>query len=93
MLTLILVCFGDKTMWFKGFATEAVSLLVDFSFQTLDLNRVQAGYFSGNTGNAKIFERNQFIIEGSRRQHNKSCGKYLDTLMVGLLREDWQLAE
>ena len=80
---------GDKNKWAKGFATEALRLALKFSFEELKLNRVQAGYISGNEASAKIFERNRFVVEGHRRKHNRYGDSYLDTILVGLLRDEW----
>jgi RimJ/RimL family protein N-acetyltransferase len=39
----------DDVAWGQGFATEAASALLQWAFETLDLNRVQAETDTRNT--------------------------------------------
>tara|TARA_R110000868_G_scaffold15443_7_gene70413 strand:- start:945 stop:1493 length:549 start_codon:yes stop_codon:yes gene_type:complete len=54
--------------WGKGYATEALSRVIDFGFKTLDLHRVQAGCAVENIGSIKVLEKAGMIREGRGRQ-------------------------
>jgi len=91
---------GDKTLHGKGLATDAVSCLVRFSFETLGLNRLQAGCFRENIGSQKVLLSNGFKQEATIRQkyyltHDDSpTGKadWTDCYEYALLKCDWQTA-
>ncbi|MFH1800827.1 MAG: GNAT family N-acetyltransferase [Candidatus Omnitrophota bacterium] len=55
------VIIGEKTLWGKGFATEAIGLAVQHAFTSLKLHRVFAGIFEGNDGSRKAFLKAGFI--------------------------------
>lgn len=40
--------------------TEALKAVLDFAFYTLDLNRVEADVFEGNTPSMRVLEKNSF---------------------------------
>ena len=84
---------ADTKHWGKGIATEAISLIVRHAFTKLNLRRLTSGMSSLNTGSRKSFEKNGFIIEGTLREHFFYKGSYVDELMMGLLREDWERSQ
>lgn len=54
--------------WGKGYATEALSELVHFGFDTLRLHRIQAGCAVDNIGSIKVLEKVGMIREGRGRK-------------------------
>lgn len=54
--------------WRKGFATEAINLVLDYGFKTLKLHRIQAGCAVDNIGSIKVLEKAGMIQEGRGRQ-------------------------
>lgn len=84
------VVLGEKEYWGKGIAREAIALVVRHAFTKMNLRRLTAGMSILNTGSQKCFESNEFVLEGTRRKHFFHNGKYLDVLMFGLLREEWE---
>lgn len=53
--------------WGQGFATEALSKVLDFGFDTLKLHRVEAGCAVDNIGSVKVLEKVGMIKEGRKR--------------------------
>jgi ribosomal-protein-alanine N-acetyltransferase len=82
------VLIGDKGSWGGGYATEAISLVIKLAFQGLNLHKLTAGYYADNKGSEKAFRKNGFVVEGLRRKHRFCEGSYVDTVVLGLLRED-----
>ena len=74
---------GDKNYWGKNIATEAIQLMTDYAFNTLNLHRVSAGCYSNNKGSAKAFQKAGFCIEGSCKEHFFSQGRYVDKILLG----------
>ena len=84
---------ADTAHWGKGIATEAISLIVRHAFTKLNLHRLTSGMSSLNVGSRKSFENNGFIIEGTLRKHFFYQDSYVDELVMGLLREDWEQSQ
>ncbi len=45
-----------KSEWNKGYATEAIKAIVDFAFNTMDLNRIEAFITPGNDSSINDLE-------------------------------------
>lgn len=79
---------GEKDCWGKGYATEAIGLVVQFAFDVLDLYKVNAGTYAGNIGSQKALEKNGFVREGVfKKQVSSGGGRREDLFRFGLLRE------
>ncbi|MFT7085948.1 MAG: RimJ/RimL family protein N-acetyltransferase [Vicingaceae bacterium] len=53
--------------WGNGYATEALKGVIDFSFNTLGLHRIQAGCAVENAASIKVLEKAGMIKEGLQR--------------------------
>lgn len=84
------IVIGDRKQRSKGLATEAIALIVKHAFTKMNLRKLTAGMPSSNEASRKCFERNGFMLEGTRRQHFFYNGTYVDIHMLGLLREEWE---
>ncbi|MCY6355939.1 GNAT family N-acetyltransferase [Clostridium sp. ZS2-4] len=82
--------FLAEEYWKKGIATEAVSILIKFLFETVNINRIHAEVIPENFVSKKVLEKNRFIKEGLVRQANLWPGKgVIDLEIYGILREDY----
>jgi RimJ/RimL family protein N-acetyltransferase len=72
----------------KGYATKALRLLLEFGFKDLGLNRIWGEVFDGNPA-MKIFKELGFKEEGRQRQTYWKEGRFIDTDIVSILREDY----
>jgi RimJ/RimL family protein N-acetyltransferase len=84
------ILIGEKDCWGKGYATEAIELMTEFAFTKLDLRKLTASAYANNVGSIKAFQKAGFRIEGQRRQQYFCDGEYVDSIMLGLLRNDRQ---
>lgn len=82
----------DDTAWNQGFATEAAGALVQWAFDTLDLNRVQAETDTRNMASSRVLEKLGFVHEGTLREDCIVEGEVSDSWVYGLLRRDWKIA-
>ena len=82
-------CYG-KAAWGQGYATEAARALLQWAFDTLDLNRVQAEADTRNLGSVRVLEKLGFVREGTLREVCIVDGVVSDSWVYGLLRRDWQ---
>ena len=64
-------------------------LLKKAAFEDFGLNRIFAETYNIRAKHIKILEKNGFKYEGTMRQHVKIKGHYVDSLIHGLLREEY----
>ncbi|MFY9914369.1 MAG: GNAT family protein [Nocardioidaceae bacterium] len=79
----------DAAAWGHGFATEAAHSLLQWAFDTLDLNRVQAETDTRNAASAHVLEKLGFVREGTLREDCVVNGEVSDSWVYGLLRRQW----
>lgn len=82
----------EETAWGHGYATEAARALLQWGFDTLDLNRVQAETDTRNLASAHVLEKLGFVREGTLREDCVVNGDVSDSWVFGLLRREWQPA-
>jgi RimJ/RimL family protein N-acetyltransferase len=82
----------DKHEWGKGYGTETTRLLVGYCFATLNLNRVWLHVYEYNARGIRAYEKAGFRKEGVLRQDQYREGRYWDTVVMGVLREEWRPA-
>lgn len=81
---------GEKDARGKGYGTEVIKLILEYCFRVLNLNKVVAGTNADNIAALKTYEKFNFKIEGTIRKSWFKNGKLIDTVRVGLLRDEWQ---
>ncbi|MBS2967819.1 GNAT family N-acetyltransferase [Metabacillus sp. KIGAM252] len=72
-----------KNHWGKGFGTEAVALMSDFAFKSLNLHKLYARVVHANVGSGRILEKNRYALEGRLKDHYFIEGMYYDALLFG----------
>ena len=73
----------------RGYASEGVRLLIDYLFSNRPLERIEAITGAKNLPSQRLLERLGFKLEGRTRKSFFVRGEYVDSLLYGLLREDW----
>jgi ribosomal-protein-alanine N-acetyltransferase len=81
----------DAAVWGHGYATEAGRALLQWAFDTLDLNRVQAETDTRNAASARVLEKLAFLREGTLRENCVVNGGVSDSWIYGLIRREWQV--
>jgi RimJ/RimL family protein N-acetyltransferase len=75
--------------WGQGYMHEALSELVRYAFEVLDLNRIEADIDPRNLASEKSLRRLGFVREGLLRERWIVNGEVSDTSFYGLLRTEW----
>ena len=78
----------DPAYWGQGYATEAAEALVNFGFRELGLHRISSWCIADNAASARVLERLGFQPEGRLRQNEYFKGRWWDTLLYALLRDE-----
>lgn len=78
----------DKHYWGKGYAPEAISFLIKYAFNDLNLNRIEAKVEPENVNSIKVLKKLSFLFEGTMRKVERSKGRFIDLNLYSLLVTD-----
>lgn len=70
--------------WGNGIMTEALKCVLEFAFEDLKLNHVQADVFDGNTASEKVLKKCGMQLEGIEKEKYCKDGKYFDSVQYGI---------
>ncbi|MBI6874450.1 GNAT family N-acetyltransferase [Clostridium aciditolerans] len=84
-----IIDIGDKNFWGKGYGTEALRLLLDYTFLELNLHRVSLRVFSFNDRAIKLYEKIGFKKEGESRESIFREGKWHHIIHMGILQSEY----
>jgi [ribosomal protein S5]-alanine N-acetyltransferase len=76
--------------WGKGIMQEALETIIDFGFDKLKVNRIEAEVMAGNSRSEKLLEKLQFRKEGLLRSWMYWQGRHYNMNMFALLKSDWK---
>jgi ribosomal-protein-alanine N-acetyltransferase len=80
----------DPDFWGQGYASEAARAMVEFGFTQLRVHRVWSWCVADNTGSAHVMEKLGMRLEGRLRHNEFYKGRWWDTLMYGMLEDEWR---
>lgn len=83
------IFIGDKTERGKGYSKEATFKTLDFGFNQLGLNRIYLFVQSNNKAAINLYQKTGFQIEGETRNSIFKNGKFMDEIVMGILKEDF----
>jgi ribosomal-protein-serine acetyltransferase len=75
----------------KGLMTKSLSTAIDYSFNTLGLDKIYSEVFEGNIKSLAIHKRLLFTEEGFLRLHKIKGGKRIGVHLFGLLKNEWKM--
>jgi len=75
--------------WGKGYGSEAVRLLLDFAFKSLNLNRVELEMLDFNERAQRCYRKVGFKEIGIRRQGKFVDGKPRNVILMDILKDEW----
>ena len=81
----------DPSQQGKGFATEAINLILDYGFNTLNLHKIISDSFADNAAIVNLTLKLGFKQEGLLVGHYFHKGEFRDAIQFGLLRKDFNL--
>lgn len=80
------IFLADPTMRGQGIGSRAMRLLMDYAFSFLNLHRLYCKTTAGNEAVIRFYQRLGFTVEGCLREHEFVDGRYVDKIMLGVLR-------
>jgi ribosomal-protein-serine acetyltransferase len=73
----------------RGIAKSAVKLMVEESFEKLNLNKIYLSSSTRNSASISVAKSLGFDLEGTLREHELLEDGYHDILLFSLLKKDW----
>lgn len=73
----------------RGYAADAVRLMLEFGFGTLGLHRISAAIGPDNAASIDGVTKLGFRYEGLLRDHVHTNGAWRDSLLYALLADEW----
>lgn len=86
----LIIDIGEKDMWGKGIGTAAVTLILQFAFDELNLHRVFLQVFAFNEHAIKLYEKMGFTHEGRLRHALYRTGNWHDIVVMGILKPEYK---
>ena len=74
----------------KGYASEAIRLLLRYFFNELGFQKCNAQAYSFNPDSMRLHERFGFVLEGRLRRNHFSGGERCDVMCYGITREEFR---
>ncbi len=74
----------------RGYATEAITALLEYAFSTLALHRIHATTDPRNTASIRLLEKLGFRKEGHLLENLWFKGVWADDVLFGLLAREWR---
>ena len=84
------IFIGAKNYWNQGYGTEALKLMIEHGFNTLNLNRISLRVYENNPRAERSYEKAGLTIEGRKRQAHYDEGQFFDVILMSILRSEWE---
>ena len=79
--------------WGRGYASEAARAMLGFAFHELGLHRVWGECIAENAASRRVLENLGMSLEGRLRENRWMKGRWWDTLIYGILAQEWLAQE
>jgi spore coat polysaccharide biosynthesis protein SpsF len=76
------IMIGEPDYWGKGYGSEAIQLVIDYAFRTLNLRKITLGVLSGNRNAYKCYVKLGFEREATVRDQFFADGTYHDQIIM-----------
>lgn len=84
-----IIDIGEKDYWGQGYGHEALSLLLNYAFLEMNLNRIYLRVFSFNEKAISLYHKLGFMHEGRSRQTLFRNGQWQDIVHMGILQDEY----
>ncbi|WP_377890191.1 GNAT family N-acetyltransferase [Alkalihalobacillus sp. R86527] len=84
-----IIDIGNVDYWGKGYGTEAMNVLLEYSFCELNLHKITLRVFSYNERAIKLYERLGFDKEGEQKEQLFRDGKWHGIILMAVFQESY----
>ena len=82
-----------REYWRRGYATEAIRIVLRYFFEELRYQKANVQVYDFNQGSVDLHRRLGFQEEGRLRRMGYSQGQYYDWIVMGVTREEFGAVE
>jgi RimJ/RimL family protein N-acetyltransferase len=82
------ILIGDRALWGQGLGKTVTTAILEFGFNSLNLNRISLEVLSTNERAIRLYEKVGFKKEGELLSAQYKEGRYLDVVLMACLRDD-----
>jgi len=83
------ICIGDGEHRGKGYGTEAIRLVLDYGFNTVNLHNIMLSVHADNYAGIACYKKVGFKEAGRRREWLFKNGKYIDVVYMDILEREF----
>lgn len=76
-------------LWNGGYMTEALRRVIVYTFEAMDVNRIEAQHELSNPASGRVMEKCGMRKEGELRQRLYNKGRFVDVALYAILKEDY----
>ncbi|MCL2884711.1 MAG: GNAT family N-acetyltransferase [Oscillospiraceae bacterium] len=84
------IFIGEEAHRNKGYGAEAIRLVLDYGFRTLNFNNVMLSVHADNASGIACYKKVGFREAGRRREGIFKDGKYVDKLFMDILAREFE---
>ena len=78
-----------RDCWGRGFMTEALRAVIQYGFDHMSLNRIEAQHETTNPASGAVMRKCHMQHEGTLRSRLYNKGRYVDVELYAILRRDF----
>ena len=79
-----------RWLWNGGYMTEALQRVIAYTFDAMDINRIEAQHELTNPSSGRVMEKCGMQKEGVLRQRLYNKGRYVDVALYAIIKEDYE---
>jgi RimJ/RimL family protein N-acetyltransferase len=82
-----------RKYWGKGYAKQAIRLIMHLGFEELELNKIYAKVLTNNERSIGLLNSLKFQKEGLNREDVLHMGRFVDDFTFSMLKKDYTCSE
>ncbi|MBR5303098.1 MAG: GNAT family N-acetyltransferase [Clostridia bacterium] len=79
-----------RWLWNGGYMTEALARVIEYTFEAMDINRIEAQHELTNPSSGRVMEKCGMVKEGVLRQRLYNKGRYVDVALYAIVKQDYE---
>ena len=83
------ILIADEPNRNKGYASEALKIIIDYAFNILQLKQLYCNINANNENSLRLFAKNNFVISGTKKCWNKTQNGFIDEHFLQLLNTSY----
>jgi RimJ/RimL family protein N-acetyltransferase len=84
------ITIGDKSSWGRGYGTDAMKVMMRLGFDKMNLHRLWLHVYEYNSRAIASYDKLGFKREGVLRKERFHRGRYYDTIVMGILEDEYR---